>query len=86
LQLQDSGCIGHTYQCTSVRLKDKFEDTKGIIGSLKSKNIQCNDHKKGVKSTNNDLQSITQKTKDQVTRTPLKTWGEEMFDDTNQKP
>jgi hypothetical protein len=29
-----------------------------------------------AKRTNNDLQNITQKTKDQVTRIPLKTWGE----------
>ena len=28
------------------------------------------------KRTNNNLQNITQKTKDKVTRTPLKTWGE----------
>jgi len=28
---------------------------------------------KGKKKTNNDLQNITQKTKDQATRTPLKT-------------
>jgi hypothetical protein len=28
------------------------------------------------KRTNNDLQNITQKAKDQVTRTPLKTRGE----------
>jgi len=28
------------------------------------------------KRTNNDLQNITQKTKDRVTRTPLKTGGE----------
>jgi hypothetical protein len=28
------------------------------------------------KRTNNDQQNITQKTKDRVRRTPLKTWGE----------
>ena len=28
-----------------------------------------------VKSKNNDLQNITYKTKDRVTRTPYKTWG-----------
>jgi hypothetical protein len=30
------------------------------------------------KRTNNDLQNITHKTKDRVTRTPLKTWDEPM--------
>jgi hypothetical protein len=28
------------------------------------------------KSTNNDLQKTTQKTKDRATRTPLKTWSD----------
>jgi hypothetical protein len=32
--------------------------------------------KKHTKRTNNDLQNITHKTKDRVTRTPLKTEGE----------
>ena len=32
--------------------------------------------KKKVKRTNNDLQNTTHKTKDRVTRTPLKTGGE----------
>jgi hypothetical protein len=31
-----------------------------------------------AKRTNNDLQNITQKTKDRATRTPLKTMGELM--------
>jgi hypothetical protein len=32
-----------------------------------------------AKSTNNDLQNITHKTKDRVTRTSLKTGGELVF-------
>jgi hypothetical protein len=35
--------------------------------------LQHNGQKKKYKRTNNDLQSITHKTKDRVTRTPLKT-------------
>ena len=53
--------------------KIKFEDTKGIIRSNKSKkDRQHNDQKKGVKKTNNDLKNITPKTKDWATQTPLK--------------
>ena len=40
------------------------------------KDRQHNDQKKKVKRTNNDLQNITHKTKDRVTRTRLKTEGE----------
>jgi hypothetical protein len=50
----------------------KVEDTKGVIRCPKIKErqtIQCPPQKR----TNNDLQSTTQKTKDQATRTPLKT-------------
>jgi len=46
----------------------------GVIRSHKSKKDRL--HKKKDKRTNNDLQSIAQKTKDRATRTPLKTWGE----------
>ena len=35
-----------------------------------------NDQKKKNERINNDLQNITHKTKDRVTRTPLKTRGE----------
>jgi hypothetical protein len=59
--------------------QDKFEDTKGIIGICKSKDRQHNGQKKKDERTNNDLQNITQKTKDRVTRTPLKTGGELRF-------
>ena len=37
---------------------------------------QHNDQRKKDKRTNNDIQNITQKTEDQITRTPLKTRGE----------
>ena len=48
-------------------LLEKLEDTKGVIRSRKSKDRQHNGQKKKDKRTNNDLQNITQKTKDQVT-------------------
>ena len=47
-------------------LKEKFEDTKWVIRRLKTE-------KKKKKRTNNNVQYITQKTKDRATRTPLKT-------------
>ena len=51
-----------------------FEDTKGVIISRKSKkDRQYNDQTKKVKRINNDLQNITQKTKDRATSTPLRT-------------
>jgi len=40
------------------------------------KDRQHSGQKKKGKKTNNDLQSITQKTKDRVTRTPLKMGAE----------
>jgi chaperone required for assembly of F1-ATPase len=57
---------------------EKFEDTKGVIRSRKSKKErQRNDQKicfkRTTRGTNNDLQSITLKTKGRATRTPLKT-------------
>ena len=54
----------------------EFEDTKGVIKIRKSKkDRQHNSQKKKDKRTNNDLQNITHKTKDRVTRTALKTGG-----------
>ena len=54
--------------------KEKFEDTKRLIRTSKSKkDRQQNGQAKKDKRTNNDLQNITHKTKDRVTRTPLKT-------------
>ena len=53
---------------------EELEDTKGVIRIRKSKKgRQHNDQKKKDKRTNNDLQNIAHKTKDRVTRTPLKT-------------
>jgi hypothetical protein len=58
-------------------LQEEFEDTKGVIRIRISKtNRQHNDQKKKYKRTNNDLEKHTHKTKDRVTRTPLKTGGE----------
>ena len=53
--------------------KEDLEDTKRVIRIRKSKkNRQQNGLKKRDKRINNDLQNTTQKTKDRVTRTPLK--------------
>ena len=58
-------------------LKEDFEDTKGVLSIRKSKkDTQHNGQKKKYKRTNNDLQNIHIKTKDRVTRTPLKIGGE----------
>ena len=51
-------------------MKEKFEDTKGEIRTRKLKDIH-NGQKKKDRRTNNDLQNITQKTKDRVTQTTL---------------
>jgi hypothetical protein len=58
----------------------KLKDTKEVISGCKSKNDrQYTGQKKTDKRTNNDLQNITHKTKDRVTRAPLKTGGELRF-------
>ena len=50
------------------------QDIKGVIRIRESKkDRQHNAQKKGDKRTNNDIRDITQKTKDRVTQTPLKT-------------
>ena len=50
---------------------------KGAIRiRISKKNRQHNGQKKKYKSTNNDLQKHTYKTKDRITWTPLKTGGE----------
>jgi len=54
-------------------LKEQFEDIKGVIRSRNSKDSQYNDHKKKDKTTNNDPQNTTQKTKGRAIRTPLQT-------------
>ena len=46
------------------------------IPNRNSTNRQHNDQKKKDKRTNSDLLNITQQTKDQATRMPLKTSGE----------
>ena len=52
----------------------QFEDTKEIIRIRMSKNDrQHNDQRKKDNRTNSDLQNITHKIKDRVTRTSLKT-------------
>ena len=52
---------------------EEFGDTKGVIRiRISKKNGEQNGPKKKYKRTNNDLQNITHKTKDRVTRTPLK--------------
>ena len=62
----------------STRLyKRNVEDTKGVIRRRKSKeDRQYNGQRKRDKRTNNDLQNITQKTKDRATGIVLKTRGE----------
>jgi hypothetical protein len=46
---------------------EEFEDTKGIIIIRNSKQRQHNGQRKKNKRTNNDLQSITHKTKESST-------------------
>ena len=56
-----------------IFIEEEFDDTKGTIRiHISKKNRQHNGQKKKYKRTNNDLQN-TYKTKDRVTRTPLKT-------------
>ena len=47
--------------------EEKFEDTKGLTRSYKLKDRQYNGQKKNDKRTNNDLQNITQNTKNRTT-------------------
>ena len=51
--------------------QETIEDTKGVIRSRKSRDGQYNGQKK--MTTNNDLQSTIQKTKDRATPDPLTT-------------
>jgi hypothetical protein len=58
----------------TIATQEELEDTKGIIRIRKSKkNRKHNVHKKKDKRINNDLQNITHRTKDRVTRIPLQT-------------
>ena len=43
--------------------QEKFEDSRGIIISSKSKDNQYNDQKKKEKTTNNDVQTNKRKTR-----------------------
>ena len=60
----------------TFKIQEEFEDAKGVIRICKSKDRQHNGQEKKDKRTNNDLQNITYKTKNRVTRTPLKIDGE----------
>jgi hypothetical protein len=69
--------INSTKVQRSLDWEEEFEDTKGAIGiRISKKNRQHNGQKKKYKRTNNNLQNITYKTKDRVTRTTLKTGDE----------
>jgi len=52
------------YKTLEKIYRDQFKDSKGIIKIRKSKDRQYNGQKIKDKRTNNDLQNITQKTKD----------------------
>jgi len=55
-----------------IMIQKKFEDTRGVTRSRKSKkNGQYGEMKKD-KGTFNDLQNTTQKTEDRATRKPIK--------------
>ena len=63
-----------TISTTILNSMNILKMSQGIIKSRKSKKYRT----KTIKRTNNDLQNTTQKTKDRVTRIPLKTRGELM--------
>ena len=70
-----NGCIliHNKYIFALIFIDEEFEDIKGVLRIHKSMtDRQCNGKKKRDKRTNNDQQNITHKTKDRVTRTPLK--------------
>ena len=54
-------------------MQEEFKNTNGVIRTHKSKDRQHNDQQKKEQRTNNDLQNTTNKSKDRVTRTPLRT-------------
>ena len=59
---------------------DELDDTKEMIGICKlKKDRHYNGQSKKDKRTNNDLQNIKPKTKDQATRTALKSADELRF-------
>ena len=74
-------CTNSTVSIFTVKCKDEtkrsnnFEDTKGIIRIRKSqKDRQFNGQTKRDKTTTNDVQNTTHKTKDPATRSPLNLW------------
>ena len=59
----------HNYLIVLLKQKE-FDDTNEVMRSHTSKkDIQHNGQKKSDKRTNNDIQNITHKTNDRVTRT-----------------
>ena len=57
--------------------EEEFEDTKGLVRiRISRENRQHNDRKKKYKRTKQRSKKHTHKTKDRVTRTPLKTGSE----------
>ena len=71
------GWLHNFFKSARWFLWEEFEGTKGVIIIRKSKkDRQHNDQTKKDKRINNDLQTITQKTKDRVTQTSLITVGE----------
>ena len=73
---QQNVCQFKITNTNTCLIEEEFEDTKGVIRIRKSKDRQHNGKMKRDKKTNNDLQNNTHKTKDRVTRIPLKTGGE----------
>jgi hypothetical protein len=58
-------------------MQEEFEDTKGVIRiRISEKNRQHNDQKEKVQKNKQRSTKHTYKTKDRITRTPLKTGGE----------
>jgi hypothetical protein len=72
--------VDRGFQPRSGKTKDfkkNLKIPKGVIRiRISKKNRQHNGQKKKYKKTNNDLQNTTHKTKDRITRTPLKTGDE----------
>ena len=59
------------------QLEEQFENTKGAIRiRISKKTDNTTAKRKRTKGQNNNLQKITHKTKDRVTRIPLKIGGE----------
>ena len=58
-------------EAVTQRTENTMIRRKRAIRSRNSKDREHNDQKKKNRGTNNDLHTITQKTKDRITRTPL---------------